>query len=78
MNERVKAILLVVNVQIGKVRAKLMRAIKQKKSENLYRVHCVRHLSRRAIRHPTTCHLIAFYRNMRPILLEIQTFFILS
>ena len=78
MNERVKAVLLIVNVQIGKVRAKLMRAIKQKKSENLYRVHCARHLSRRAIRHPTTCHLIAFYRNMRPILLETQTFFILS
>ena len=78
MNERVKADLLFVNVQIGKVRAKLMRAIKQKKSENLYRVHCARHLSRRAIRHPTTCHLIAFYRNMRPILLETQTSFILS
>ena len=68
MNERFKAVLLVVDVQIGKVRAKLMRAIKQKKSENLYRVHCARHLSRRAIRHPITCHLIAFYRNMRPIL----------
>ena len=78
MNERVRAVLLIVNVQIGKVRAKLMRAIKQKKSENLYRVHCARHLSHRAIRHPTTCHLIAFYRNMRPILLETQTFFILS
>ena len=78
MNERVKAVLLIVNVQIGKVRAKLVRAIKQKKSENLYRGHCARHLPRHAIRHPTTCHLIAFYRNMRPILLETQTFFILS
>ena len=78
MNKRVKAVILVVNVQIGKVRAKLMRAIKQKKSENLYRVHCARHLSCRAIRHPTTCHLIAFYRNLRPILLETRAFFILS
>ena len=77
MNERIKAVILLVDVQIGKVRAKLMRAIKQKNSENLYRVHCARHLPRRAIRHPTTCHLIAFYRNMRPILLETQTFFIL-
>ena len=43
MNERVKAVLLAINVQIGNVYAKLMQAIKQN-SENPNCAHCTRHL----------------------------------